>query len=343
MGRTTHQNLLDTETIPDRIIDRSPEQETLRAAVSHKGNQHLYLHGPRGTGKTLLVRHALTTCSDTTCYLSCTAADTQYKVLSKLYARLIGDSINPGYHTAQLQEWLTDHLQNAPTILVLDDLAFLLQNDGCDLLYFLTRLGQTAPLTIVGISAYYPTLASVVDDRAYSSLRPQQIPIEPYSMSQAAQILRTRVEEVVVPGFVTTSAIDRITTTSTNITLGLHWLARAAATADDMITAELVNTVQRDALRQYRTACLTAFTSHHRLVLRAIEQLTSDGSSVYTGPVYDRYTELCRFANTSPLTARRISDYLIHLELLDLIDITHHDGGTTGKTREIRLMPIQQL
>lgn len=343
MVETPYQDLLDTETIPDRIINRSLEQETLRAAVARTGNSHLYLHGSRGSGKTLLARHALTTSSATTCYLSCITADTQYKVLVELYAQLTGDTLSSGYHTAQLQDRLTDRLQSTPAVLVLDDLAFLLENDGCDLLYFLTRIGQTAPVTIIGISANYPSLAPVLDDRTYSSLQPQQLPIESYSQGQAARILRTRIQDVITSTAVTTTAIDRITATSTNITLGLHWLTQAATATDDVITGETVDGVERDALRQYRTACLTAFTSHHRLVLRAIEQLTGDGTCVYTGPVYDRYTELCRFANTASLTARRVSDYLRHLELLDLITVTHYDGGETGKTREIRLTPIQKL
>lgn len=342
MAERAHKDLLDTETIPDRIINRSPEQETLRAAVARTGNVHLYLHGPRGAGKTLLARHALTTSSGTTCYLSCRTADTQYKVLAELYAQLTGDTVSSGYHTAQLQDRLADALQNIPAVLVLDDLAFLLQNDGCDLLYYLTRLGQTAPVTVIGISANYATLASVVDDRTYSSWQPQQLPIDSYSQAQAARILRSRIQDVIPSAAVTTTAIDRITATSTNITLGLHWLVQAAA-ANDTITVDVVDDVQRDALRQYRTARLSAFTPHHRLVLRAIEQLTDDGGTVYTGPVYDRYTDLCRFADVSPLTARRISDYITHLKLLNLIDVTHHDGGETGKTREIRLTPIQEL
>jgi Cdc6-like AAA superfamily ATPase len=226
-------------------------------------------------------------------------------------------------------------------LLVLDDLAFLLANDGNDLLYFLSRLDRHADLCIIGIGTR-ASLTSHLDERTYSSLRPHDVTVESYTEVEAVDILAQRAETALPPDTVEREALDYIAGTTTNLTLGLYWLTYAATHVAD-ITVDMVRTVQHAALQRYRNALLQEFTSHHRVLLDAVDRTTDDESSAFTGTVYTSYVERCKDADTEPLTMRRISDYLTHLELLNLIDVTHHDGGETGKTREIRPTPLQQL
>jgi Cdc6-like AAA superfamily ATPase len=156
-----------------------------------------------------------------------------------------------------------------------------------------------------------------------------------------ARILLHHLRGARFPTPVEPDALTRITDATTNISLGLHWLA---ATADeDRVTPAVLEAARENAVQRYRTALLADFTPHHERVLTAIDQLTETDERVFTGAVYDRYAALCRTSGQRPLTPRRISDFLTHLELLGLIDVTHHDGGPQGKTRELRPAYLEEL
>ncbi len=331
---------LELDAHPETILYRDTEQAILQDTVAAP-TQHLYVHGPRGTGKTLLVRSVLAQ-QATTYYLSCIPHDTQYKVLTALYERVTDKDINSGYHTAQLQQRLARHLRHTSTHVILDDLAFLLMNDGNDLLYSLSRLDRHTDLCIIGISTSQASLADLLDDRTYSSLRPRHLPLSPYSTDEAIQILSHWVETALPSWTMMSAALEYIAATTTNLTAGLHWLDCAAAQATT-ITLDVVRAVQDDAVQRYRDALLQEFTWHHTVLLEVIDQATDVAESITTGTVYDRYTDQCRDVGTDPLTARRISDFLTHLELLDLIDVTHHNGGSQGKTRDLRPTRLQEF
>lgn len=336
---------LESDAVPSELINRAYEQDVLSTVGETPGQNHLHLHGPRGTGKTVLARTALAACPDTvtTCYIPCITYNTQYKVLKQLYACLADETINHGYHTAQLHDFLGQRLTQEPLMLVLDELDFLLENDGNDLLYFLSRLAPNADLSIVGISANYPALSEAVDERTYSSLQPRHLPVDPYTADRAADILTQRVQDVSPDATVHADAVTAVTATTTNIALGLHWLAAALRTTDGPVTPTAVHAVRDDAVHRYRTTLLTDFTPHHTNLLEAIDRLTAGDTRVTTGVVYDEYNDLCRTTGTAPLTIRRTSDFLRHLELLHLIDVTHHTGGETGKTRAIRPTTLEEF
>ncbi|MDG5761352.1 hypothetical protein QA600_18640 [Natronococcus sp. A-GB1] len=336
---TDHDVSFDPGIRPSTIAHRSDVQTVLQHAVMPP-RQHLYLSGPRGTGKTLLVQDALPACTAPTYYLSCRRYDTQYKVLNRLYTAITDDDLNPGYHTAHLQRRLADVLPGT-LLVVLDDLAFLLENNGNDLLYFLSRLDQTE-LYLVGISAVHPTLETVLDERTYSTFRPHHLPVPPYTEPQAADILGDRVDTVCGPDAVTTEALTYLTETTTNLSLALHWL-QCATHRDTPVTADTLHTVRTDALHRYWDDLLADFTWHHHALLTTIEDTTAGSTTVTTGTVYTRYTEYCHEHRIDPLTIRRINDYLVHLELLNLIQVTYYYGGTHGKTRELNLTPLQEL
>ena len=70
---------LKNNYIPETILDRETESEALKEALERI--QNIHIHGPRGTGKTLVVKKQLEKLDSNTCYISCQEQDTQYKVL----------------------------------------------------------------------------------------------------------------------------------------------------------------------------------------------------------------------------------------------------------------------
>ena len=320
------------------LIKRTAEYETLLDHLTHQNEHANYLYGPHGSGKTLLVRHALRDLApDTTiCYLSCLHTNTQYKVLTALCETLTGTEFSTGYHTAQLYTAFTQALADHDPIIVLDDIDFLLLNNGSDFLYFLSRIDHQVTPRLVMISAAHPDLSAVLDERISSSLQPATLSLAPYTETETIRILDARVHEWLTQN-VTREALAAIATTSQNIRLGRDWLTLAAELTDGPIRKDIIQLTRADAQQRYRTNRLATFSVHHRLLMQVIEQLASETGSMHSGGIYEWYQKRCAQHGRDPLSTRRISDYLKHLECLGLIQAKYHYGGQDGKTRHIQL------
>lgn len=330
---------LESNYVPAQFIGRDAVQTTLRDAFAVETDarlQHLHVYGPRGSGKTHLLRQFLTTFPPTftTCYLSGIPHNTQYKALERLYQQLTGTELGTGHHVADVQRRIAEQV-TLPTVIVLDDIEFILLEDGDDLLYFLTRLENTAVITV---SATHETLEESLDDRVYSSFRPQNVALDAYSPTEAREILADRARRALEPDSLHRAALTHIARTTQNMTIGLTWLREAAEAAEETITLDLVHEVHLTAVHEYILHLLAEFTPHHRRLYEAIDRLAQAGDTpVLTGTVYEEYRAHCETADVATLSERRLGDFLTHLALLDIIETTMHYGGPKGKTREIRL------
>lgn len=335
----------DGVRVPQTVVGRDAERAALRRAFSRDSHENVHVGGPHGAGKTLLTTPGLrqTPGAPRPCYIPCREYRTQYQVLARLTELLTGEAVPAGYRTTQLQRQTATALRDRSVVFVLDDVEFLLQADGPDLLYYLSRL-EAAQASIVTVSATEPDLTEALESRAASSLQPQHLSVPPYTAAQAARILGVHAREC-VPQPVTDAALRQIAARTTNITLGLHWLRRAAEVTDrdTVLAAAVVPRLEQDALHRYWLDALSAFTCHHALVLTAVEQIATEPGRPVTGRVYDRYTTLCRGRDVAPVTLRRVGDYLDQLELLGLIQVEHLRGGAQGKTRVIRLTSVEEL
>lgn len=332
--------------------ERTSLQTTVSETLRQSRDTAVVLTGPHGAGKTLLAQHVLEDLPDglPTCYLSGRQQATAYAVLRHFYWALTGTDPGTGYHTSQLQSHVAEACeeQDHVPVLVVDDLAFLLVNDGRDLLYGLSRMD--APIRLLMAAATIPdeTLRRTLGARTYSSVRPHHFTVDAYSVVDAAQILQARTEQAgatILPA----ATAEQVAATTTNLRVGLHWIARAqelaaeTGTDPDTLAAVSFDRLTQDALDRYRRDVLAPFSIHQHLLLAAIRAATALQAAAYTGDVYEWYQQLCEFQGERPHTLRRLSTYLTHLDLLGLIDVTHHRGGVTGKTRSIRLVPIEEL
>jgi orc1/cdc6 family replication initiation protein len=327
---------LKQDYLPETAANRDAEIRQLTHAVGQLQNTHL--HGPRGTGKTHLTKKTLEEAEIKVCYLSCIEYDTQYKALRRIYSKLTGESIGTGHHTSELQRKIKDITGAVKTIIVLDELDFLLLNDGDDLLYFLSRLETNGNLGLVLITANHRELVEQVEPRTYSTLQPQRIGFEPYTGEQTYEILADRASKSLKPRTVHRAALTYIASSTQNTGYALTWFRTAVNNADDVVTEELVKSIQEKAYSLYVENQLSPLSQHHKILYQAITEISQEsGPVVNTGSIYNRYEIITEERDSKPLSGRRISDYLKQLEQLNLISATYHYGGQKGKTREIRL------
>lgn len=326
---------LQPNYIPQNLHDRTEEQKLLEGLPSeNSAPQNLFIHGPRGTGKTHITHFALEEINRKY-YVPCTQHDTQYKALKQIL-RGLNEDVNDGHHTSDLQRKVVEKTEAVNTVIVLDDIDFLLLNDGDDLLYFLTRMETRENVDLVLISSNHTGIKSKIEERTYSSLQPRRISFEPYTAEDAYHVLLERAQKALVNQSLQRSALTYITSTTQNIAVGLHWLKHAAETTESVITESHVQQVQQKAYEKYAGHLLTKFTEHHRLLYQAVQELDVEENTIRTGKIYTRYEELCKTYNENTLSKRRLSDFLKHLELLDLIEAEYYYGGSNGKTREVK-------
>ena len=332
---------LQTQFLPSKFVNREDELAVLQAQLSNiteNSSRNLHIYGLRGTGKTHLTHSVLeeTSSQANTCYILCSHYDTEYKVLKRIYEEITQEKINTGYHVSDLQRKIEERTSTVDTVIVLDEIDFLLEKNGDSLLYTLSRHENKEKLSIITISANHSDLP--VEERTKSSLQTQTINFPQYTAEEIYKILLQRAEDSLKPRSVHQNALTYISSKTSNAKIGLHLLHTAAENTDDFIDEELVQNVQDKAYRRYADELLEPFTPHHKRVYQAIEELTEEQNTVVqSGEIYNRYQELCKTYKEDSLSQRRISDYLKHLETLNLIKAEYHYGGNKGKTREIQL------
>jgi len=329
---------LKTQYLPEQFVDRDQEAAALKSAFSNiteTSSRNLHIYGPRGTGKTHLTHSVLEELPDrvNTCFVLCSRHDTEYKALKQIYRGITREEISSGYHVSDLQRKVEERTRATETVVVLDEVDFLLLNDGDSLLYYLSRIDNPEKLNIITISSNHSQLP--LEERTKSSLQPQRINFPAYTGEELYEVLRQRAEDALISRSVHRNALTYIASTTSNIKYGLHLLQTAARQTDDIINEELIQKLQDHAHREYVEELLEPFTDHHRQLYQAIEELAEEqDGAIRSGSIYSRYKKRC---GEDALSQRRISDYLKQLEILDLIDAEYHYGGKKGKTREISL------
>jgi Cdc6-like AAA superfamily ATPase len=243
---------------------------------------------------------------------------------------VIGENPGDGHHTAKLQREIKNRTTETKTVIVLDDVDFLLLNDGDSLLY---KISRTNPENtgIILTSSNTADLSEELEERTLSSLQPLRIGFEPYTAEQNFEILHQRAQKALKPRTLHENALSYITSTTQNTGKALTWLKTAATQNQSKINEDTVKEVREQASRNYAEQQLRYFTKHHQVLYQAIKEL-EDREPINTGQIYNQYQDL----SDKPVSNRRISDFLKHIELLQLIKAEYHYGGKHGKTRDIQ-------
>ncbi|ERH00196.1 MAG: orc1/cdc6 family replication initiation protein [Haloquadratum sp. J07HQX50] len=342
MSLVNNQRPLQPEYIPGSITDRESERKALKQALDTVHLPDVLLHGPRGTGKTLLTRQLITQLEDDIQhhYINCIHHNTEHKALRKLHTSITGENTPQGFHTSKLQRKIEKQLKHTRHLIVLDEADFLLQNNGNSLLYYLSRINKPSNLGTIIVSAHTASLQSQIDERTHSTLQPQRIGTEPYTSEQVYQILSQRARQSLEPTSLHHEALTYLASATQNTKLGLHWLRHTAQNTDQPITEQTLKQTQKQAHHHFTERTLSYHTDHHRTLYKAIRDF--DDYPVNSGQTYTKYREHCRKQNLEPLSNRRISDYIQHLKLHGLIETKAHHGGKHGKTKEIQPTSLLQ-
>jgi cell division control protein 6 len=361
-----NRNILSSVYVPEEIKHRDEQltqvAQILAPVLRGQKPSNVFLYGKTGTGKTLVMKYMKEKLEATAekndvplkiLYLNCKLkkiADTEYRIVAEL-ARLLGKEIPvTGLPTDEVYNVFYRAVDDLGMIIVivLDEIDQLVKKIGDDILYNFTRINaelKKSQVSLVGISNDLLFIGNI-DPRVKSSLSEEELVFPPYNALQIQDILRKRANLAFREGCVEPGVLEKCAAYAArehgDARRALELLRVAGELAERKGNAALALThldeaeekIERDKIIDI----VKTQPKQFQVVLYSIFSLAKKNKkSIFTGEIYDVYTEFCKKLNLRPLTQRRVSDVLGEFDMFGLINAKVISKGRFGRTREISL------
>jgi archaeal cell division control protein 6 len=362
-GRALFQNrdALSTEYVPERLPFRENQikqiAQILAPALHGSKPSNLLLYGKTGTGKTAVARLVVEKLQAqdasrqiVTCYVNTRIASTEYRTLAKIAEslplpddkRIPGTGLSIGTVLDRIFGAIRDN--RAHLVLVLDEIDYLVNTYGDDVLYQFTRAGEHVEpgfFTVVGISNDLK-FKDELDPRVLSSMGEEELVFPPYTTDELRTILAARARIAFRPSVVPATVINLCAALAGSE----HGDARRAVdllrVAGEIAEREGIHEVTEECIRKASERvesnriedALRSLPIQNKLVLLTASRFP-EGTN--TGDLYMAYENLARRIGVEALTQRRVSGILAELDLLGLLEAAVVSKGRRGRTKRIRL------
>jgi len=262
-----------------------------------------------------------------------------------------------GYSAEELLRTLMQILdeESAHVILTLDEFDSLVEREGSEAVYQLTRLQETRQnkpqrLSLICILRNLSAIAKL-DPSTRSTLQSNIINLEKYSKPQLTDILNDRVALAFKPSMVPEETINLIAelahSENGNARFGIELLWRAGKYANaenqETVTPDCARKAVSSIIPTIRKTDLTMLGLHEKLFLLGTARLfkQTQKASVTLTEAEQAYTIVCEERNTKPNTHTQLWKYLRNLTNTGIIktDVTT-TTNSRGRTTHIQLPTI---
>jgi cell division control protein 6 len=368
--------ILDVSYVPDIVLHRDAEYRMLEAlfdnmvSAPYEMSQKAVIVGGVGSGKTLLTqfygrrlreRAAQRRVKLSYIHLNCRELrGSLFMILSRAVKRLRPEFPERGYAANELMDIMRQIMSedNTQVLLSLDEVDVLIENEGSDALYYLTRFHEAAPdeprrLSLILISKD-PEVFAKLDKSTLSSLQRNVIRMPEYDRSQISDILLYRAERAFRKDAVPLEIVDFISELAVKENGDaryaidvLHGSGKVAETSDaNQIQPEHVREAAMGVFQTLKKETVRQLSLHEQLVLLGVARFFQAHSVTHgtTGEIEDAYRLACEEYGESPRGHTQYWKYLKNLSGLDFVNIKLQ-ASSQGRTQLISLerVPARSL
>jgi cell division control protein 6 len=364
---------LDINYIPQKLPHRETQHRLLMEFFNfilrcpEKMTQRVIITGDVGTGKTALAQHfGVNLTSEANkrgikfryVHVNCR----EYRGSLSLILHRAVTVFHPNYPARgySAEEILTTLMQvldeeNAFMILTLDEFDSLIEKEGSDAVYKLTRLqemrqGKPQRLSFIFILRNLKAIEPL-DASAKSTLQRSIINLERYGNEQLIDILNDRVsmafEYGAVPEDVVCLIAELAFTETGNARFGIELLWRAGKYADaqdaGLVEPECVRLAVSSIIPGLRRSELAGLGLHERLFLLAVARYFKENDEeayVSLSEVEKSYAVVCEEFDEEPTSHTQLWNYVRYLSSLGILKSEVATAETRGRSTRISLPTI---
>jgi len=362
------------ETITHREKYIKNIAKIIAPALRKERPSNLFIYGKTGTGKSLCINHVLNKIQNIAnnkeiplkvIFINCKlrkVADTEYRILLEILKQLGKDMPSTGISTNELYKELYDLIDNEKKtiILILDEIDSLILKAGDEILYNLTRINpelKKSEISIIGITNDL-TIMDTVDARVKSSLNEEEMVFTPYDAIQIQDILKQRANLAFKKGVLHNEVIPIAAAYAArehgDARRALELLKFAGELAErdgvEMIMPDHILNADKKSEKNRILDIIKSQPKQFQLVNYAIIKtsmkekhnlITNKKTQIIepttTGAVYDYYNKIAKELNMTTLSLRRVSDIIVELDVLGIINFKLVSKGRYGRTRFITI------
>jgi len=363
---------LDINYVPRRLPHREKEHRLLMEFFNfllrfpERMTQRVIITGDVGTGKTALAQRFGT---DITTEANKRGVNFRYVhvncreyrgrlflILQHALAVFLPSFPKRGYSAEEVLATLLQTLdeENAYIILTLDEFDTLIDREGSETVYKLTRLQEIRPgkpqrISLIFIMRDLKSTAQL-DASSRSTLQRNVISLERYEKDQLIDILNERVSMAFEPSTVSEDIVNLVAelgfSESGNARFAIELLWRAGKYADtedlDAVVPECVRKAVSSIIPTIRRSELASLGLHEKLFLLGVARFFKESQSAYASlsEVEQAYAVVCEEFGEQPHTHTQLWKYVQFLSALGILKTEVTTAATRGRSTRISLPSV---
>jgi len=300
---------------PTRLWHRDGQRDEiafcLKPALKKKRIRNLYLHGPPGTGKTVLTKWILENhFQEISAYVNCFRFRTTKEIMKEILFKF-GCIAKETEESSSLFKKLEQVAKKKRIIVCLDEIDQIKTGDKDEVLYNLTYVG----CGLILISNRLPTQFYNLDQRVRDRLNLRDVEFPEYKVGELVDIGRDRREFAFVPGALSNEMIQLAAENSDgDARLVLLIMKNAGKIAEERGARKVENkdimkgVLEAKMLRKSRL--LEKLNEHQKILYNVLEQK----KRLASGQLYKEYRKLSK----DPAGTRAFRYYMSHMCTLGL-------------------------